>query len=299
MKSLVVTAALILGIAATPAMAGKAAKAVAPPPPPVNPVVAAERDFDQYTFEHGYRHGFYQYSAAQALSFQPAPVAIHDKLAAAIAADSSEADAPSKLRWWPGRVGMASSGDLAYDLGGWTNGDDPKGGWFLTVWQLQADGTWKWVIDTGAGSADVSALWAKDVVEVDIPPFATSDSPKTAWTEITASDAALNKGLNVQDAGTAYHGFLTPISVVLGDDGAPATTLDAQTSALAARPAALAWTMDGIGESAAGDFGYTYGHAATDDHFATIKGYYVRVWRKDAASPDGWRIVADLFHAAK
>jgi len=286
-------------VTATPVVAKPKPKPAAPPTPVINPVVQVERDFDQYTFEHGYRHGFHDYSAPDALSFNPAPEQTHVKLEADLAADPSESDAPSKLRWWPSRVGVASSGDLAYDLGSWTNGDNPKGGWFLTVWQLQADGTWKWVIDTGAGSADVSALPAKDAVSIDIPPFATSDSPKTAWTEISASDAALNKGLNVQDAATAYHGFLTPISVVLGDDGAPATTLDAQNAALATRPAALAWTMDGIGESAAGDFGYTYGHVVTDNHDAIVKGYYVRVWRKDAASPDGWRIVADLFHAAK
>jgi len=283
-----VLAAVILMVTASPAFAAK------PKPPaagksPAEDILQAERDFAAFTAAHGYDKGFYAWSTKDAVSFQPAPVAIHTQLEP----KQTGPDTASSLTWWPSRVGISSTDDFGYDLGGWSDGG--KGGWFLTVWQKQADGSWKWIIDTTAGSADAAALPDKAAISTDIPPFAQSDSPKTAWDELNAADAALDTALATQPANTAYTGYLTPISDVLSDSAAPAATPDAIAAALAARPAGLTWNLEATTPSIAGDYGVTYGHAA--DASAT-KGYYVRIWRKDKAEPTGWRIVMDLYRPA-
>ena len=291
----VVICILISGLLAAPAFAKKAPPA--PPPLPSEEVIAAERAFDAFTAEHGFNAGFHEYSAPDALTFGPAPERTHDTTAAALAATPNEP--PSQLRWWPARLGISSSGDLAYDLGGWTYGDNSEGGWFFTVWQKQTDGSWKWLIDTRAGSGPVDALPPKQPTYTDFIPHGTSDSPGTAAGEMMAADITLNKALTVQTASTAYNGFLVPPSIVSQESGAPAQTLEARLPILDARPQGLAWTSEGQGVSKAGDFGYTWGHAATDDHNATIQGYYIRVWRKDGPNTADWHIIADIYHPVK
>ncbi len=292
----VVVGLLFTGLAlAAPAFAKKTPPV--PPPTPAEQVIAAERAFEAFTFEHGFNTGFHEYSTPNALTFAPAPERTHDKTAAAIAADPSEP--ASQLRWWPSRIGISSSGDLAYDLGGWTYGNNPDGGWFFTVWQKQADGTWKWLVDTTAGKGPVDALPAKSPTYTDFIPHGASDSPGTAAGEIMAADVTLNKALNLQTAATAYNGFLVPPSIMAQADGAPAQTLEARRPILDARPQGLAWVPEGQGISQAGDFGYTWGHAATDNHDATVQGYYIRVWRKDGPNASDWHIIADIYHATK
>ena len=289
------TIIVVVAMAASPVLAKPHTPPPAVPAGPAGGVIAAERDFDAYTAVHGYSHGFYTYSSPVALSFEPGPAKTHDDLAAAQA--GPENDAPSSLRWWPTRAGIAASGDLAYDIGGWAKDGNPDGGWFLSVWQKQPDDSWLWLIDTAAGAGPVASLPGKDSVTTDIPPFAASATPQAAVTELNAADRNLDTALAAQEAATAYNGFLTPISTVAQDGGAPATDAAAIATVLAARPGGLTWSEDGVGMSQAGDFGYTYGHAATGD--ATATGWYVRVWRKDADGPTGWRIIADVFHAAR
>lgn len=293
MKSVILTVA-IASLAAMPALAKAPA---APPPDPAQEVIKAEQAFDAYTFQHGFTHGFYAFSAPDAVSFNPAPSKTHERMAEAIAKDPSEKDAPSSLRWWPAHVGVAKSGDLAYDLGCWTNGNDPQGGWFFTVWKKQPDGKWLWVIDTGAGKADIAALPPKERVAVDFRPAGTADTPKAASDEVSQSEAVLNKALSLQNPQTAFNGFLAANAIVTDGTAIPAQTDDAYPAALNARPSGLVWQMDYGSVSQAGDFAYTYGHAS--DAGKATKGYYIRVWRKDGPELADWHIVADIFHATK
>jgi len=248
----------------------------------VHQVVKAEQDFDAYTAVHGYKYGFHEWSAEDGVSIGPRGVRpIHKLLSEAIAKDPSESDAPSKLRWWPLRAAASASGDLGWDLGGWKNGDDPDGGWYFTIWAKQADGTWRWMVDTGAGKAPLTQVPPATAVTTDP---VTSGKSKTAEADIAAADTALDTAL-VSASPAAYTQVLATDAIMGGPDGVPSTTADARTAAMAKRPAG-AWARDFIKVSTSGDLGYTYGHAGD-------KGAYLRVWRNDGQA--GWHIVADIF----
>ncbi|MBW8881191.1 MAG: nuclear transport factor 2 family protein [Asticcacaulis sp.] len=251
----------------------------------VHDVVKAEQDFDAYTAIHGFTHGFHYWSAEDGVTIGPkGPRPIHKLLSDAIAKDPSESDAPSKLRWWPLRAAASSSGDLGWDLGGWKNGDDPNGGWYFTIWAKQADGSWRWMVDTGAGKAPLTEVPDKTALITDPVPVAKS---QTALADIESADTALDTAL-ASASPPAYAVALAPDTIFGGPEGPPAIFPGTWTEAIAKRPAGV-WQRDFIKVSAAGDLGYTYGHAGN-------QGTYLRVWRNDGEA--GWHIVADIFQPA-
>ncbi len=252
-----------------------------------NDVWQAEQAFDAYTHDHGYTHGFLTWSAPDAIDFSPQAGHVHDRLAPRFVANG-EKDAPSKLRWRPYWIEAAGSGDLAWDLGPWTYEGSDKAGWFFTVWQKQEDGSWRWVLDTGAGPDALAGIPGSDNILV------RADDRK--WSsgivdDALAANSALDQALS-RDALHAYDAF-TQLTVVASDEAPPATKTETIASAVKTRPAGLTWTIDGKGTSKDRGFVYTYGHALAAD--GAFKGHYVRVWRHVAS---GWRLDVDIWQSA-
>lgn len=239
-------------------------------------VIAAERAFDAYTAEHGFTAGFMAYAAPDGLLFRPDPVNARDYLA------GRPVNTDTALRWWPFRVGVSVSGDLAWDYGAWTYGDNLSHGFFITIWARQPDGSWRWVLDHGAGSHD--SRFAVERAWVDAPGVAGPD----AWAEVQAMEAALNAGL-VEDGTSAWQDRVTGAAWFATASNGPALTADSWTAEWRARPAYTGFQPLGGGASEAGDLAYTYGHAT----WADGRGHYIRVWRREAQGPLGWRVVYD------
>lgn len=249
-------------------------------------VEAAERAFDAYTLEHGLTAGFVEYAAPDGILFRPDPVNARAHLTAGLPSDER------RLRWWPGRIGVAASGDLAFDAGPWSFGETLAHGWFFTIWKRQPDGQWRWVLDHGAGDLPgPSGIRPDTPVQVAAPGLAHPQGAEAAWAEVLAAESALAGALGAGPAGAAYASWLATDAWIATPDAGPAAG-ETITSALAARPADLEIQPPAGGEaSAAGDFAYVYGHAAwTGADGAALRGHYIRVWRHQA---DGWRIVWD------
>lgn len=66
---------------------------------------------------------------------------------------SEKADTAFTLSWEPVFEKISESGDLGYTYGIWTNTIKASGkksqGTYVTIWQKQQDGLWKFVLDTG------------------------------------------------------------------------------------------------------------------------------------------------------
>jgi ketosteroid isomerase-like protein len=67
--------------------------------------------------------------------------------------------AGASLSWQPVYASVAASRDLGFTIGEYTStGRGPTGaavqrfGKYLTIWRLQGDGTWKFVVDGGNGT---------------------------------------------------------------------------------------------------------------------------------------------------
>jgi ketosteroid isomerase-like protein len=64
-----------------------------------------------------------------------------------------KSDTAFVLSWEPEFEKISSGADLGYTFGIYTNTDKATGeitkGTYITIWQKQADGSWKFVLDTG------------------------------------------------------------------------------------------------------------------------------------------------------
>jgi len=255
---------------------------------PADAVFQVERDFDAYTHDHGYNKGFYAYSAPGALEFDSGPTPIHEQLQAKLLKDSSEKDAPSKLRWQPFDVDVAGSKTMAWDLGTWQVEGTKQAGWFFTIWQKQANGHWLWVLDTGAGPAGAAPLQARLYTIAKTWPHAELK----AVGGVRGLDERLNAALAKGAASDVYAPRLVDLRMVGGDTASPAYGKSDMPALLASRPQGLSWTFDGQGASSMGDMVYTYGHAGSPQ-----RGYYVRVWQRE--TPTGaWKLIADIYQSS-
>lgn len=299
MRALVLTG-ILSALAATSAHAGD--------PEVGGQVAKAERDFAADTRATGYHRGFLAWAAPDAIGFFPQAANYHDRLTAALAADPSLADKPTALRWWPFYVGVSQSGDLAYDLGAWRIEGGDGAGWFFTMWRRQGDGSWKWVLDNGAGSGTAA----------DVPPDgrmiweSASDSSAPSVDEGLGQDDAFNARLAASPAEAVFLPLrdtaiaspdvppYIPGNTATTKDGLPDDKADSdrRATAVAARPApGQAWTRDGSGASSAGDMVYTWGHASAAD--GSFLGHYIRVWKKLGPAADSWQLLVDDYQSAK
>ncbi len=296
MKTLILAAALATLCTTAHAEPRDAAAAIA------DQVAQTERDFDAYTHIHGYTKGFYQYSAPDAVTFEPDVTHIHDELAKALAADAS--DKPSKLRWAPYWVGLSQSQDMAWDLGPWTVEGTDKAGWFFTMWEKQADGSWLWTLDGGAGPDTAANLPSASKTRRTVDTQSDASNP-SASDHVAGMDNWFNILLSPQndsmDVGKPEWG---ETKLVIGDTAPPAFAEQedgkgrTEMAALwAARPKGMTWTRDGIRADKAGDMVYTYGHANAAD--GSYQGHYVRVWRHTAHKVPAWNIEVDLYQSVK
>ena len=251
-------------------------------------VASTERAFDAFTAEHGFTRGFLEFAAPDGILFRPDPVIARDYLSA------REPSTDTALRWGPYRVGVAASGDLAWDTGPWTYGDNAAHGWFFTIWERQADGRWRWALDHGSGSspAHVPVPAPEDVI-VDPAAQGGPSSLSDSWAEVTAMDGRLNAVLVAESAQMAYANIRADDFWASTPDQGPAMTRDAAWAALQARPAYDGLEPIGGRASAAGDLAYSYGHVRWSDGETARRGHYIRVWRRDGRGPEGWRLVYD------
>lgn len=105
--------------------------------------VDAERAFNAAAQAKGQWTAFREFAAKDAVMFVPQPVNTHTWL-------RERDDPPKSVTWWPTESYVSCDGKLAVNTGGWKLPDGSVG-YFSTVWQRQADGSWKWIVDGGDG----------------------------------------------------------------------------------------------------------------------------------------------------
>jgi len=108
---------------------------------PTKTPVDAERAFAADAKTIGQWTAFRKWSTDDAVMFVPQPANAHDFL-------KDRKDPANAIDWWPITSWISCDGKIAINKGGWTRPDGSVG-YFTTVWQLQADGRWKWVLDHG------------------------------------------------------------------------------------------------------------------------------------------------------
>lgn len=253
----------------------------APAPTPFHAeVAAAERAFARMAREKGTNAAFTAWLApdSQVLRPQPDP---------GLAQYQGKPEDGSLLAWGPSHIEAARSGDLALSTGPWTYHPKAEGpavaqGFFVSIWQRQADGSLKVLIDGGnphplpAGTADLS--FAPPAANA--PPPLDLESLKAAEKAFITASSTTGPASALQAAGAADLRLYRR-------GGLPKTDLKAALKDQPTTPLTGTWDLTTAGVSKAGDLGYTVG---------TLQGKgpghsYFRVWRNVGGA---WRLVVDL-----
>ena len=269
-----------LGLAAMAAMAFSmpaAAQALTP----IEQVIAAERAFADDTRERGFKPGFLATVAPNGFIFQPGPVPARPGLEAL--PDESPPGPP--LHWWPQWAGVANSGDLGFTTGGATI---PLR--YFTVWQRQADGSWRWLYDGGPRHSAVLPGAPGESVRQLPPATASAGSAEAALAEIAPIEAEL-AALAAEDAAAARLRYLAEDGLVSGSPTASYPGREHHAAELARQPARQEMRPLGGVASRAGDMVFTWGQLRWTRDDQPRWGHYARIWQKRS---EGWRLVADM-----
>jgi ketosteroid isomerase-like protein len=119
-------------------------------------LIQTDKDFSQMSVDEGMHEAFGAYMDEGAMIYQENSDPISGR-ADILNLYPSADDQQGTLSWEPFCADAGSGGDLGYTLGRWsytrpdsTGQDVELGyGYYVTIWKKQADGSWKYVFDTG------------------------------------------------------------------------------------------------------------------------------------------------------
>jgi ketosteroid isomerase-like protein len=259
-------------------------------------LAAAERTFAATTVKEGFRDGFIKFFAEDGIGFGPHPERTREKLM-----KSPPPGGPRTVifNWAPRFGDLSAAGDLGYTTGPLIftdTSENPKPtrhGIYFSVWQKQTDSSWKVVVDMGVGTPNAvapittgfSPAGPVRLRRVDTPKEFSKDDLRQleAWfSDLIAASGivtAYEKQLDLQFR--IHRKGLMPVTDRLGLAGLLSGT-------------ARFDFLDGkIAKS--NDLAYAYGkYSGNTAGGEAVSGYYLHVWRLDAAGQ--WRLVADVLN---
>jgi ketosteroid isomerase-like protein len=267
------------------------------PESPLQSLVNAERVFARASEEQGTRSAFMAFIADDGILFRPAAVKGKTWMQA-----NPEPASRSRLSWRPILADISSAGDLGYTTGPWefkteTNDAKPVAwGDYMTIWKMQADGNWKFVLDLGCRHAEPKTpapSWE--------PPAGGPRQPfhddkiniaavRSQLVKIDSEFSGQSRFVGAREAFVAYAAkelrlYRNDLQVLVGRDAA--------LTALPLNNLSLIWKPGFADVAASGDLGYCYGtyELQNESGFATEAGNYVHIWKKISGK---WRVVVDV-----
>src|SRR6476660_1702455 len=194
---------------------------------------------------------------------------------------------PGLLTWEPEYAEISSSNDFGYTTGPWkyyasTIKDDPLAeGHFITVWHLNKNGEWKFLIDFGINyNLERKKMALKKVKpEKDELKNDFQQSLKEAEEKFIQSYKAQGK--------RAYSSFLSSNSRLNYAGYLPALNSTERKALIDSLPSDIGYAIVGFGSSPKNDLGYVYGTADINDKHEG----YLRIWRREK---EGWKIAVEV-----
>ena len=199
---------------------------------------------------------------------------------------------PIVLAWRPAYVETAASGDLGLSTGPWkltskaSPSEPPAYGQFVSVWRREGAGPWRVAVDLGIAHPE-PLLWDQPLQERPAP-----TEPGGGASGIEAAEGAFERDASARGQRAAYerHGS-ERLRFYRG--GSPSIGKAASLAA-SGMGEKLAWKVERIEASRAGDFGYARG-AYSDATSGAALGSYLRVWRHEGGA---WRVILDVTNPA-
>jgi len=249
----------------------------------IDGLVKSERGFAAYALSHGVKPAFLLFADTTGIMYDRGKIVNAHKLW------NSRDSSPVILKWRPDYVEIAGSHDFGYTTGPWTlqfSKEDTAikaHGRFITVWHMNNNGEWKFLVDLGVSNVQVSSDTVLRKIEITNP----SIEPGTLPTLLEAENnfiAATRQSLK-----DAYLKYISPQSILNRNNIRPARTNDEVRSLLDSLPPQIEFTTEGSGIASSGDLGFVYGTTMINGK----SDGFLHIWRKEK---QGWKIALEVLH---
>jgi ketosteroid isomerase-like protein len=247
----------------------------------IDGLINAERTFAAYSVAHGTKDAFLKFLDSNGIVFD------NGKAINGIEIWNKREKRSSILNWSPQFAEIASSNDFGYTSGPWelkpgANNDTVIArGQYTTVWHIDKNGEWKFLIDLGVGNTPKVLMLSLDKIKAK---KITGDASTTEV--LNAEQNFINAfKLNKEES---YKNHLSKRSV-LNRNGLnyPAIGKKGQSNMIESTPAGIAFTMLGSGIASSGDLAYVYGNTIVNNKPEN----YLHIWRKENG---GWKIALEV-----
>ncbi|HTM93146.1 MAG TPA: nuclear transport factor 2 family protein [Flavisolibacter sp.] len=247
----------------------------------IDGLIRAEKSFAAYSVAHGTKDAFLKFLDSNGVVFN------QGKAVNGIEIWNKRENGQQVLSWSPQYAEIATSNDFGYTTGPWelrpnANNDSVIArGQYTTVWHIDANGEWKFLVDLGVGTTPkVLALNVNKIKAKKITGNATiNEILKAEQNFIDAYRADKTK---------AYSAYLSKQSI-LNRNGPyhPAISRKSQSAMITNSPAIIQFTILGSGIASSGDMAYVYGSAVIHNKVEN----YLHIWRKEK---DGWKMALEV-----
>lgn len=264
---------------------------------PLESMVDTELAFAHMSKEQGTRPSFMAFIANDGILFRPRAVKGKQWMTEHPVPPS---DKRPLLSWYPIVADIAIFGDMGYTTGPWelkADIHDAKPvawGNFLTVWEKQPDGSWKFAIDLGISNPQPDTAPARWQLPAG---YKKPKAKKGFWrfdsSTLLDRDREFSKASALHGAAAAFASYTDENVRVFREGQFPFVGQKASAAALPASPSAWTWDPDFGDVSISDDLGFTYGtyRIANQESKIIEAGNYFRIWQKQG---DRWLVVADL-----
>ena len=254
-------------------------------------VAETEKEFARFAGEKGTKAAFLEYAAPDGIMF--VPTASNAK-----AYWNARGEWKGLLFWQPSFADISSNGMMGWTTGPWehrpegASGKATSWGEFVTVWQKQPDGKFRWVLDLGISHAEAPAVAG---VEWKAPVVTPATTGKTVEVKASAGETANSffQTSNRSQLLKAYKTHSAKDIRVLREGKMPILGKEAFLAELKKNKMNVSFNTKSTFFAAA-DLAYIYNtYALTRADKSTEHGNFVQIWKYR----DGkWQIVLDIFN---
>jgi len=262
--------------------------------PPADPMVLVEneRAFAADAAEKGTRDAFLANCADDAVMFVPGALYVREHYG----------DSPSRpgvLSWKPIYVEIASGADMGWTTGPWEWRQQSAAdttvafGHYVTIWELQPDSTWKFILDIGtAHGAHETEPPAPALRVLDRPEKPGQADPDRARDELLETEYTFSAASKAEGLVAAYLPRVAPDIRYYRMGQKPLGGVDALSTGLSLFDGSWTWEVDHAEVARSADLGYTFGVSILVGPETTTRFSFTHIWRRDA---DGlWKLALDI-----
>jgi ketosteroid isomerase-like protein len=246
-------------------------------------LIQAEKNFAAYSVAHSTKEAFQQFIDSNSMMFD------NGKPVKAIDFWEKKEKNAGVLKWRPQYAELSASGDFGYTTGPWTfqptkNDTIVARGQYSTVWHINKDGEWKFLVDLGIGNTQINST--NEVVRIN---YSKQSESSNVITPVYPIVAAENDFLHLFAKGKskAYKKYLSNESILNRNGHLPAVSFAGRRKLIRSTPPFDKNEMEGWGVSPDPDMGYAYGKTMINGK----QENYLRIWRREIS---GWKIAVEV-----